>query len=205
MARRRRSTSQKRDQDHFAREAKARGYAARSVFKLEEIDRKHRLFRRGDRVLDLGCAPGSWSRYAVEQVGAEGVVLGIDLQEVPDHPGRFLQADLEELPAERIRELLGGPAQVVLSDMAPRTTGNASADHLRQVALAEAALARAVELLAPGGVFVTKVFDGRDAPALVQDAASRFDKVVRARPPAVRKESREFFLVGLGYLEPRSA
>ena len=200
MARRRRSTTHKRDQDHFARRAQAEGYQARSVFKLDEMDRRHHLLRPGARVVDLGCAPGSWSRYARERIGASGQLVGVDIQELQHYPGHFLQADLEELDADTLGTLLGGLAQVVLSDMAPNTTGNSSADHLQQIRLAEAALAAAERLLEPGGHFVVKVFDGRDAPALTEAMRARFESVKRERPPAVRKESREFFLVGLGYL-----
>ena len=182
--------------DPYTRRAREQGYAARSVFKLDEIDRRFRLVRRGARVLDLGCAPGSWSRYLA---GRGARVVGVDLQAVEPFPGTFLHGDIEDLPAEALREALGGPADLVVSDMAPATTGARAADHFRQVELARLALGRAAELLVPGGAFVVKVFDGADAPAFVAEVRARFDAVRRVRPKAVRKVSREFFVVATGF------
>jgi len=199
MARKRRSTTHRRDQDHYARRAQAQGYDARSVYKLEEMDRKHRFLRSGQRVLDLGCAPGSWSRLTRERIGHSGVLVGVDLQPVPGFPGDFVQGDLEALDRQVILDLLGGPADVVLSDMAPRTTGARGADHLRQIALAEAALAVVDEGLREGGAFVVKVFDGGEAQSYTAELRTRFETVKRMRPDAVKKMSREFFLVGLGF------
>ena len=195
----RRSTSQKRDQDHYARKAQAQGYQARSVFKLEEMDQRLGLLRAGQRVVDLGCAPGSWSRYARSRIGPSGHLVGVDLKEVDGFPGTFLCEDLEGLTAQRLGELLGGKAHVVLSDMAPNTSGAKDLDHLRQISLAEAALDRACALLRPGGSFVVKVFDGRDAPAFTAQMRSAFEVVKRQRPDATKRQSREFFLVGLRF------
>ncbi len=199
MAPKRRSSTHRREQDHYARKAQAEGYDARSVYKLQEMDRKHRFLRPGQRVLDLGCAPGSWSRLARERIGHGGVLVGVDLQPVNGFPGEFVQGNLEELDRQVLLDLLKGPADVVLSDMAPRTTGARGADHLRQIALAEAALAVVDQGLRKGGVFVVKIFDGGEAQAYTAEMRTRFQTVKRMRPDAVKKMSREFFLVGLGY------
>ena len=194
----RRSTD-RRQADHFTRQAKEEGYAARSVFKLAEMDARWRLVPRGGRMVDLGCAPGSWSRYLRQRGGDAAVLVGVDLTEVADFPGIFLCESVYDVGAARLRELLGGPADLVVSDMAPSTTGARTTDHLQQVALAEQALALARELLAPGGAFVAKVFDGGDAPAYVAAVRACFSDFRRARPQATRTESREFFVVARGY------
>ena len=186
--------------DRFTRQAKAEGYLARSVYKLEELDRRFQLFRKGDRVVDLGCSPGSWLVWADERVGPKGHVVGVDIEEPGPTILEVIVRDIFDVPGSELRELLGGPANVVMSDMAPRTTGNLLGDHVRQIELATRALELARELLVPGGHFVVKVFDGEDAHAYVQSVRPYFDKVKRSRPEAVRKESREFFLVGTGYV-----
>jgi 23S rRNA (uridine2552-2'-O)-methyltransferase len=191
---------QRRHQDHFGKRAKDEGWGARSVYKLQEIDRRFRLIRRGIRVLDLGCVPGSWSRWVSESRPV--ALVGVDVQQADAFPGTFLQASVHELAPPAVLDLLGGPADLVLSDMAPSTTGNRLADHLAQLELAEAAHALAVGVLAPGGTFVCKVFDGQDAPALVARIRRDFQACRRVRPEATRKESREFFLVATGLLSP---
>lgn len=185
--------------DRFTQRAKAEGYLARSVYKLVEIHKRHQIVRRGDRVVDLGCSPGSWLRWASEQVGPQGSVVGVDIAEPGPIDLPVVVQDIFEVTPDQLRELLGGPAQVVLSDMAPRTTGNVFGDHVRQIELAQRAVEIAQALLVPGGNLVIKVFDGEDAPGLVAAVRPLFDKVKRQRPEAVRRESREFFLVGLGY------
>ena len=188
----------KRWKDHYTERAQSEGYGARSVYKLEEIQRRTRVIRRGKPALDLGCAPGSWSRYLQEQ-GASPVV-GVDLQAVDPVAGcTFIQGDAFESDPEVLREALGGAPALVVSDMAPSTTGARGADAARQVALAERAFALATELLAPGGNFVVKVFDGQDAPAFVNTVRLRFEKIRRIRPEATRRASREFFLVATGF------
>lgn len=181
--------------DRFTRQAKEEGYAARSVYKLKEIQASARILRRGQRVLDLGAAPGSWSRYAREVAGPTGVVIGVDVVE----PAEIVKSVLDVEPDE-LRAALGGPAEVVLSDMAPLTIGDPQADHFVQIELATRALTLARAVLAPGGAFVCKVFDGQDAPAFVQDVRASFETVKRARPEAVRQNSREFFVVATGFL-----
>ncbi|HJN73642.1 MAG TPA: RlmE family RNA methyltransferase [Myxococcota bacterium] len=182
--------------DRFTKAAKKQGYAARSVFKLEEIDQRFGLLRRGQKVLDLGCAPGSWSRY-VDECGAS--VVGVDIVETKGIPGVFLLRSVLKVTPERLRDALDGEADVVLSDMAPRTTGDRFGDHVRQVALARRALELCDALLRTGGAFVVKVFDGEDAPAFTDEVRHRFERVKRVKPEATRSRSVEFFLVGTGF------
>jgi 23S rRNA (uridine2552-2'-O)-methyltransferase len=184
--------------DHYTRKARAEGYGARSVYKLEEIQRRTRIIRPGARVVDLGCFPGSWSRYLLEQGVAH--LVGVDLQApAPMKRGTFLVGDALELGPEPILAALGGPADLLCSDMAPATTGHPAGDHLRQIALARRALALAAELLRPGGALVVKVFDGEDAPAFQREVAARFAQVRRLKPEATRKHSVEHFLVATGF------
>jgi len=185
--------------DRFSKKARAEGYAARSVFKLDELQRRYRLFRQGQRVVDLGCFPGSWSRFLLQTVGRNGRVVGVDLQEPDLAGGHWIARSVLEVTAAELREALGAAADAVVSDMAPRTTGNRLHDHVVQIELADRALELAAELLAPGGTFVCKVFDGEDAPAFVDRVRAHFGKVRRARPEAVRKNSREFFVVAEGF------
>lgn len=189
--------------DRFNQKAKDEGFRARSVYKLTEIDKRLRVVKQGQRVLDLGCAPGSWARYARQKVGKNGAVLGIDLKHVDSLAGvDLIQADVFDLRPEQVLEGLGGQAHVVLSDMAPNTTGDRFGDHVRQIEVARRALEVAVAVLEPGGCFVCKVFDGEDAHAFVSEVRGHFEKVKRVRPEAVRRESVEFFVVGLGYQPP---
>jgi 23S rRNA (uridine2552-2'-O)-methyltransferase len=188
-----------RKPDRFTVEAKEQGYAARSVFKLREIQERLHILRSGQRVVDLGCSPGSWLVYAAEQVGSHGVVLGVDIEEPTARPGPVLVKSALEVTPQEILDALGGPADVVLSDMAPRTTGDPTGDHFVQIELATRALELATQVLVPGGTFVCKVFDGQDAHAFTTAVRARFDEVKRQRPEAVRQNSREFFLVGLRF------
>lgn len=191
--------------DRFSRQAKEEGYAARSVYKLQDIQRRTRLLRPGQRVVDLGCAPGSWLGYAAEQVGARGVVVGVDLEEPTVRPGPVIVRSVLEVEPAEILEALGGPADVLLSDMAPRTTGDTFGDHVRQIELANRALTVALAVLAPGGAFVCKVFDGEEAHAFVQSIRPHFAETRRVRPEAVRQNSREFFVVATGFVPPPPA
>jgi 23S rRNA (uridine2552-2'-O)-methyltransferase len=187
--------------DAFFRKARGAGFAARSVYKLEEIDRKLRLLRAGDRVLDLGCRPGSWLQYAVKVVGPHGAVVGIDRDPLP-HPipgARVLHGDLLATPDG---ELLGNLAafDAVLSDMAPNTTGIRATDQARSASLFEEALARAERLLAPGGAFVGKIFMGPDIEALRKRMTARFSEVRTLKPEGSRTESIEVYLAGKGFV-----
>ncbi len=185
--------------DHFARRAKKEGYAARSVYKLEEIDSREGLFRPGLRVLDLGAAPGSWMQYVSSVVGGKGVVVGVDLKPLKRSLAsneRFVEGDLYDLDPEVIR----GEAQrfdVVLSDMMPNTIGHKSSDHLRSIALAERALWVADRLLRPGGHFLIKVFQGAEFDQYRNMMRERYARVKVKKPEGSRKTSREIYLLGL--------
>ncbi|MFH1469438.1 MAG: RlmE family RNA methyltransferase [Pseudomonadota bacterium] len=183
--------------DHYTRKARAAGYGARSVFKLEEIQRRTQVIRRGIRALDLGCYPGSWSRYLIEQ--GVGHLVGVDLKVPDDLKGTFIAADALQITPEALLEALGGQADLICSDMAPSTTGDRFGDHLRQLALARRALALCAPLLRPGGAFVTKVFDGAEAPAFDGEVKAAFAGLRRLRPDATRKHSVEYFVVATGY------
>jgi 23S rRNA (uridine2552-2'-O)-methyltransferase len=191
-----------RKPDRFQQMARDEGYEARSVYKLREIDDRLRVIPRKGAVLDLGCAPGSWSRFVRERGGPSVTIVGIDLQPVRAYVGEFIEGSILETPASLLRERLGGNARLVLSDMAPATTGNKSADHLRQMELARMARQVATEVLAFEGAFVAKVFDGVEVPDFASELKPWFREVKRMRPEAVRRESREFFVVGLGFRRP---
>lgn len=196
----------RRRHDPFFKKAREAGYAARSVFKLEEIDRKLRLLHPGDRVLDLGCRPGSWLQYARGVVGAHGYLVGIDRQPLPQPvPGaRVLVGDIYATTDE---ELLGDAKafDVVLSDMAPDTTGVRATDQARSAALVEEALGRAERLLAPAGAFVAKIFQGPDVEKLRKRITARFSDVRLVKPEGSRSESTEMYLVGKGFAPPSAS
>jgi 23S rRNA (uridine2552-2'-O)-methyltransferase len=184
--------------DPYVAAAKQAGWRSRAAFKLLEIDERFHLLRRGQRVLDLGAAPGGWSQVCV-RAGAQ--VVGLDLLPVEPLAGAvFVQGDMDDpaMPA-RLAELLGGKADLVLSDMAPNTTGHSATDHLRIVALAGNAAAFAMEVLAPGGAFVCKVFQGGAEAALLGMLKRRFATVRHAKPPASRKGSAELYVVAQGF------
>ncbi|HEY5301861.1 MAG TPA: RlmE family RNA methyltransferase [Acetobacteraceae bacterium] len=185
--------------DPYVRAAQREGWRSRAAFKLIELDDRYRLIRRGTRVLDLGAAPGGWTQVAVRR-GA-GIVVGLDLLAMEPIPGATLiQGDFQdaEMPA-RLTAALGGPADLVLSDMAPNSTGHNATDHLRIMALAELALSFATEVLAPGGAFVCKVFQGGSERTMLEAMKRRFDQVRHAKPPASRKESSELYVVATGF------
>jgi len=181
--------------DRLTQQAKDEGFAARSVYKLQEIQRRFGVLRPGLRVVDLGCAPGSWWRYAAQCVGRSGRVLGVDITEPEVSCGpRLVRSALEVTPEDVVDALQGAP-DVVLSDMAPRTTGDPFGDHVRQIELARRALDLAVALVPEGGSFVVKGFDGEEAHDFVMDVRRHFGRVKRVKPGATRKGSREFFVV----------
>ncbi len=190
--------SHKRPPDHWNERAKKDGYSARSAYKLEEIQRRFKVIPRNPRVVDLGCAPGSWTEYVARVTRHKGSVVGIDIQDVPGYLGELMRASVFDVDPARVIDALGGPADLVLSDMAPSTTGTRFADHVRQIELAEAARALAAAVLRPGGSFVVKVFDGEDAPAFVLRMRKVYDKEKRVKPKATRDKSVEFFMVGMG-------
>lgn len=186
-------------QDHYFKRAKKEGFAARSVYKLEEIDRRVRLFRPGQRVLDLGCHPGSWLQYCGRTVGQRGLVVGVDTRpmplELPPHV-HALQADVFELQLADLQHF-SSTFDVVLSDLAPATTGIRSADSARSVLLFERALELAGKLLVPGGSFLGKIFQGTDFDSMVQEMKRMFRRVRGIKPRATRKESKEIYLLGM--------
>jgi len=185
--------------DRFTVAAKQQGYPARSVFKLEEIDRRIRLLKPGMHVLDLGAAPGSWMLYTGQKIGRNGKLLAVDLTaiEVPlPENTTFLQGDALSLENEALE--MYAPYDVVLSDMAPNTTGNRIGDQTRSFDLFMRALAVAEKLGKPGGAFVGKIFMGEDFPLAKKGVKRVFDEERALRPEGVRTNSIELFLVGLG-------
>ena len=191
-----------RDDPYFQR-AKAEGYRARSAYKLLQIQEKFRVLRKGQAILDLGAAPGSWTQVAAKTVGSAGKVVAVDLQAVDPIPGvTTIQGDMTapEVQAQAI-EAAGGPVDVVLSDAAPNTSGIRLRDHAFSVALVYAALDIARQVLKPGGHIVAKVFEGEDLPQLIADLRQVFDTVKPFYPEATRREGYEVFLVCKGFKE----
>lgn len=184
--------------DSWTKKAKEQGYAARSVFKLEELEKRFAPLRGMKRFVDLGCAPGSWSHY-VTRNNPKASIVGIDIKEVSSYPGTFYQSRIEDMDPQVVRADLGGVVDIVLSDMAPNTTGNRLADHVRQLELADKALDFAVLILRPGGRFVVKVFDGEDIQDYYMRVKKHFATVKRLRPKATRNTSVEFFMLGLDF------
>lgn len=187
--------------DHYFKKAKEQNYAARSVFKLEEIDAKHKLFRSGQKVLDLGASPGSWSQYASKKIGENGRVLGVDLSPVTVNLKNaiFIQADLRDLKLEEIFAEHGfnDPFDLVLSDMAPKTTGIRFTDQARSMELCELALDVARRFLKPGGHFVCKLFHSDEFTTLRDAIKKDFERFDAIKPDSTRKISKEIFLIGL--------
>jgi len=190
----------KKIKDHYFHKAKRDGYVARSAYKLEEIDKKHRLLRKGNLVLDLGCSPGSWLQYAAGKVGEQGQVLGVDLQTVklslPKNV-KVLQADIFEMTVKDF-EMNGGMVDVVLSDMAPKTTGIRATDAQRSYALNQQVLQLAEELLRPKGMLLVKAFQGAPLDGLRSAFRDTFAKVKLCKPKSSRAESVEIFILGMG-------
>lgn len=184
--------------DARTRAAKQRGYPARSVFKLDEIDRRVGLLRPGQRVLDLGAAPGSWSLYASQKVGARGLVVAVDLQQITQAFPANVQVKLGDA-RELVEELTGpGSFDVVLSDMAPSTTGNKVLDQAQSYELFVTALSLAERLGSVGSHFVAKLFMGPEFETAKRDLAAQYEATKIVRPRGTRSESSELFLVGLG-------
>ena len=186
--------------DHFAIRARKEHWQARSVYKLEEIDRKYKLIRPQGRIFDLGCYPGSWSQYCLKKVGPKGHVAGMDIKE-PERVSApnfaFLKGDILCVDTEGLlREI--GPRDAVLSDLAPSTSGIGVTDAARSLSLAEGALGIALAVLARGGHFLCKVFEGEDLKEFREKALKHFAQGRTVRPAAVRKASREVYLLGLG-------
>lgn len=194
----------KKVQDHYFHKARKDKYPARSVYKLEEAQKKYRFLKPGNKVLDLGCHPGSWAMYAAKLVGMKGSVVGVDLQPSKQPtvkggaPVTLLQGDIQD--TEVVERISGyGPFQAVISDMAPKTTGNKFSDHIRSIELSKTALQIAVQTLITGGNFYCKVFQGEDFQSFVAQVKGCFRQVKIVKPKSSRTESREVFVLGIGY------
>jgi 23S rRNA (uridine2552-2'-O)-methyltransferase len=194
--------------DPYVAKAKAAGYRSRAAFKLIELDERYKLLHRGQRVVDLGAAPGGWSQVAAKAVGssdAHPLVVGIDYLDMDPIPGvLLLKKDFtdDDAPSALIDAMGGRKADLVLSDMAAPTTGHRATDHLRIVHLVEIAADFAVEVLAPGGSFVAKVFQGGTEHELLAMLKRHFAQTFHAKPPASRQESAETYLVAKGFRGP---
>lgn len=190
--------------DPYVARAKREGYRSRAAFKLLEIDDKYKLLKPGQRVIDLGCAPGGWSQIAAVRANSltgKGRVVGIDLLEVEAIPGvELIQIDfMDDSAPAKMMEYLGGPADVVLSDMAANTTGHKKTDHLRIIGLVETAIEFARGVLAPGGSFVAKVFQGGMEATLLADLKRDFANVRHVKPAASRADSSELYVLATGF------
>lgn len=195
--------------DPYVKRAKDEGFRGRAAFKILEIDEKYRFLVPGARVVDLGCAPGGWCQVAVPRVNAlgdrpgkaQGFVLGVDLQEVEPIAGAEIhQLDfMEDGADDKVKAWLGGKAHVVMSDMAAASSGHKQTDHLRIIALCEAAAHLAFDVLEEGGTFVAKVLQGGAEGSLQAELKRRFEKVANFKPPASRSDSSEKFVVATGF------
>jgi 23S rRNA (uridine2552-2'-O)-methyltransferase len=189
--------------DPYVARARREGYRSRAAFKLSEIDDKARFLKKGARVIDLGAAPGGWSQVAAKRVGAprEGRVVAIDILPMEPIAGvEFVRLDfLDPAAPEILKAMLGGGADVVLSDMAANATGHAKTDHLRIMALVEAAADFAREVLKPGGTFLTKVLQGGTEASLLAALKRDFKQVKHVKPPASRADSAELYLLATGF------
>jgi 23S rRNA (uridine2552-2'-O)-methyltransferase len=194
-------------QDHYFKQAKKENYPARSVYKLEEAQKKYQFIKSGDTVLDLGCQPGSWSIYAARITGSKGLVVGVDLQE-----GKKVNiakaADIIWLCDDIISEGIIGKLQeirksfrILLSDMAPRTTGNKWVDQQHSLSLARRVVELAAELLEKDGSLYVKVFEGEDFKPFVDSVRKSFKTVKIVKPKSSRRESREVFILGMGFIK----
>ena len=195
--------------DPYVQRAKREGYRGRAAYKILELDEKYRFLVPGARVVDLGCAPGGWLQVAIPRINAlgeksgkkQGRIIGVDLQEVDPVPGAEIHVldFLEDGADDKVKDWLGGEADVVMSDMAASSSGHQGTDHLRIVALVEAAAQLAFDVLAPGGTFVAKVLAGGAEQSLQMLLKQNFDKVANVKPPASRSDSSEKFVVAIGF------
>ncbi len=189
--------------DFYARKAKKEDFAARSVYKLKEIQQKFQIIKKGEKVLDLGCAPGSWLQFSAQAVGNQGIVVGIDVKPVrialPPHV-RVLCKDVFDLAEgkENGPRVMGNGYHVVLSDMAPSTTGHKETDAARSYRLCLAALTIAKQVLLEGGAFVCKIFQGGDMETFMRLVRTDFDKIKLFKPQTCRKESKEIYIIAKG-------
>jgi 23S rRNA (uridine2552-2'-O)-methyltransferase len=187
--------------DPYVARAKRDGLRSRAAYKLTEIDDKYKVLKSGAKVVDLGAAPGGWSEIAIKRIGAKGRIVALDILDMKPIAGvEFLHLDfLDETAPDRLKAMLGGNADVVLSDMAANTTGHRQTDHLRIMALAEAATQFAREVLAQGGVFLCKVLQGGTEANLLAALKRDFESVRHVKPPASRTDSAELYLLARGF------
>ncbi|MFO1237716.1 MAG: RlmE family RNA methyltransferase [Alphaproteobacteria bacterium] len=187
--------------DPYVAAARTQGYRSRAAFKLMEMDDRYKLIPKGGRIVDLGAAPGGWTQVAVERAGPKGTVVGLDISPMDAVPGaEILHLDfLAEDAPERLKAIMGGEADAVISDMAAPATGHRQTDHMKIMALCEAALAFAQEVLKPGGAFVCKVQRGGTEGQLLQAMKRDFRTVAHVKPPASRADSAEMYVVALGF------
>jgi 23S rRNA (uridine2552-2'-O)-methyltransferase len=195
----------RKTQDYYFKKAKKQGFPARSVYKLEEAQKSHNFIKPGQAVLDLGAYPGSWTKYVARLVGPSGLVVAVDLERLRGVADNVcvLQGNVYDLGPPDFREI-SSLFDVVLSDMAPKTTGHRDVDHFRSIALSERALFFADELLRPGGTFFCKVFQGTDFPAFLARCRSIFESVRIIKPKSSRPESVEIFLLCRGSVTNRT-
>jgi 23S rRNA (uridine2552-2'-O)-methyltransferase len=187
--------------DPYVHAAKTKGYRSRAAFKLVELDERFHFLKKGARIIDLGAAPGGWCQVAADRIGESGRIVAIDILEMEPMEGvHIFHADLTDpnIPAQ-LKEALGGPADVVLSDMAASTTGHRATDHIRTTALLEAGLDLAEDVLKPGGIFIGKAFQGGATGDLLARIKKLFSDVKHVKPPASRAESVELYLVAQGF------
>jgi 23S rRNA (uridine2552-2'-O)-methyltransferase len=187
--------------DPYVARAKREGMRSRAAYKLMEIDDKAHFLKTGLRVVDLGAAPGGWSQVAAQRVGASGRVVAIDVLPMEPVPGvNFVELDfLERAAPDTLREMIDGPVDVVLSDMAANATGHARTDHLKIIALVEAAAVFAREVLSPGGTFLAKVLQGGTETSLLAALKRDYKRVKHVKPPASRSDSAELYLLATGF------
>lgn len=187
--------------DPYVAQAKRDGYRSRAAYKIEEMNEKFGFFKPGGRILDLGAAPGGWSQIALQHIGNKGMVIGIDLLEIAPMAGAtFIVKDFNDDDAPAIlKELLGGPADVVMSDMAANTTGHPPTDHIRIIALCELAYDFAVQVLSPGGSFVCKVLKGGTEGELLKMMKRDFETVKHVKPKSSRQDSAESYVIAVGF------
>ena len=189
--------------DHYTLKAKKEHFPARSVYKLKEIQQKYKVIKKGDRVLDLGCSPGSWLLYAADLTGKKGEVVGVDLKPLSNEVSmklpsnaRMYVGDVLSI-SDDLSDLIGGNYNVVISDMAPATTGSKAVDAARSFGLCMSALSIAKDVLTPGGVFVCKMFQGEDFKKFLDLVKTYFNKQKLFKPESSRKSSKEMYIIGL--------
>jgi 23S rRNA (uridine2552-2'-O)-methyltransferase len=191
-----------RKKDGYYRKAKREHYRSRAAFKLKQINKRYRLIKKGDTVVDLGCSPGGWSQVAVEIVGGRGTVIGVDIANTKPVEGMlFIRGDIHDQETiDRIKETIpGGRSRAVISDMSPKLTGTYSIDHLKSIELARKALEFAKSVLKPGGCFICKVFMGEEFKELLDETKKLFEFCKAHSPEASRSSSSEIYIVGRNF------